>query len=506
MIKLIKKIFHLSKTLIMNYYKILKNYYKILRKKIKYKYFLLNYYLDYLIIIILYWLNKYLYKYLFNNKHYIIQDKFLKFYNFLDFIYPDIIEDYNDIKYTIKRLKLVYYNRGLIKHLIYLFFFLAGVIPFIYFIIFLFFAIKYIFKYMFLILDYYVYFDYKHLIYFYYYVYYRFKILDFFEDFIDLIYKIDTFLFRMNRIQTWKQKIIIYIENKKNEIIQKIVDWTDNFILVILPQKLIDWEYDFWYWVRTSIIYKNKISKYNYKIIRWMIRKEIKQIKKKIKRKLIKKIKRKLIKWIKRIKKKIRKIKWRIKWIFIVKPKNKLYKIYYKIYIKYMNFIRYYYQIKKIYRYYRYNIKLYRFKWSIRMLFNWWFWDYIFCFYLELWFHSTKSSLKYLVLYIWYNIWNIYYKWWKHRALKQKKINMFIDFQIEIIVRSSWFKLKIKFMRSLYILWYIIYIIFDIIKQPFRLFFYYFWDSILYRIWAYFIEKIYIYWHYYNKFIRKKKD
>jgi hypothetical protein len=279
----------------------------------------------------------------------------------------------------------------------------------------------------------------------------------------------------MNRIERYKQKLLIYIRNKKNEIIQRSVDWADNFILVILPQKLIDWEYDFWYGVRSIIIYRKKV----YKFFKWKYK--------------IRKIK--------------RKIKWIIKW-YINNNKKKIYKIFYKIKIKYINFIRNYFLLKKKYRYYRYNIKLYKFKWSVRMLFNWWFWDYIFCFYLELLFHSVKVSLKYCVLYVWYNLWNFRYNY-KHRfTLKKMQINIYIDFQIEEIVRRWYFSFKIKLRKKLlYIFIYILQYISPLIKYPFIALFYLFWDAIIYIKFTYIFEKIYIYLHYlYFNIIKKKKE
>jgi hypothetical protein len=452
--------------LIKKFYLICKNNYKFCKKKIKFIYLLMDYYLDYIIIIIYYLCKKILYK-LFNNKNNNIQYYSLLFYNYINFIKTDIKEDYRIILNNFKRLKLIFYNRSFIKHIIYIFLFLAGIIPIFYFFIFLFFLTKYIFKYMYLTLDFFLYYRYKQLIYYYYYNISKFYILFFFEESVNLIYRIDTFLFRMNRIERYKQKIIIYINNKKNEIIQKSVDWADNFILVILPQKLIDWEYDFWYGVRSSIIYRRRFKF--------------------------------------KIKKKIKKMKWIIKW-YIINNRKKIYKKIYNIKLKYYNFIRNYFLLKKKYRYYRYHIKLYRFKWSVRMLFNWWFWDYIFCFYLELLFCSIKVSLKYCVLYVWYNIWNFYYNY-KHRpTLKQMKINVFIDFEIENIVRKLYFSWKIKLRQKLYIFIYILQFLSPYVKYPFFVLFYWFWDAIIYIKFTYIFDKIYIYLHYlYFNIIKKKK-
>lgn len=324
---------------------------------------------------------------------------------------------------------------------------------------------------MYLTLDFFIYYKYTNLIYYYYYSLIKHFTSYFFEESVNIIYRLDTFLFRMNRIERYKQRLIIYITNKKNEIIQKSVDWADNFILVILPQKLIDWEYDFWYGVRSIIIYRKRVFKIKYKI--------------------------------RKIKKKI---KWIIKW-YINNNKKKINKKIYKIKLIYYYLIKNYYLLKKKYRYYRYHIKLYKFKWSVRMLFNWWFWDYIFCFYLELLFHSVKVSLKYCVLFVWYNIWNFYYNY-KHRpALKQMKINIFIDFEIEKIVRRWYFSLKIKLRKKLlYIFIYILQFFPSIIKYPFFVLFYYFWDAIIYINFTYIFDKIYIYLHYlYFNIIKKRK-
>jgi hypothetical protein len=218
MLKFIENIMNLIKKV----YLMCKNNYKKLKKKLKYKYLLMNYYLDYIIIIIIYLFNKIIYKYFLNNKY--IQYYFLLFYNYINFIKVDIKEDYKIIINNFIRIKLIFYNRSLIKHIIYIFFFLSGLIPVIYFFIFIFFSFKYIFKYMYLTLDFFIYYKYTDLIYYYYYNLIKYIIFYFFEESVNIIYKIDTFLFRMNRIERYKQKLLIYIRNKKNEIIQRSVD------------------------------------------------------------------------------------------------------------------------------------------------------------------------------------------------------------------------------------------------------------------------------------------
>jgi hypothetical protein len=89
--------------------------------------------------------------------------KFLNYFNiFLDYtneLYDEIYFDYFVLRDNLSKFIYNYKKLGLIKHLILIFLFFAGVVPLFIFIYFCFFFIKYMFKYIFVTLDFFVYYD-----------------------------------------------------------------------------------------------------------------------------------------------------------------------------------------------------------------------------------------------------------------------------------------------------------------------------------------------------------
>src|SRR6266478_2180357 len=79
--------------------------------------------------------------------------KFLNYFNiFLDYInelYDEIYFDYYVLRDNLYKFIYNYKKLGLIKHLILIFLFFAGIVPLFFFIYFCFFFLKYIFKYIF---------------------------------------------------------------------------------------------------------------------------------------------------------------------------------------------------------------------------------------------------------------------------------------------------------------------------------------------------------------------
>jgi hypothetical protein len=159
----------------------------------------------------LFFINKYVNKFIFFYKY----NKILSlFFEFIKMIFNEIKQDYNNLKKNIKKFRLFHRNMSIILLLFYLFFFFAGIIPFIYYILFLYFSLKYSIKYIFLCIDFYIYnfYEYKYneennLI---------IDIYNYIERNINIIFininkyyiNIDKFLFRMERKKKIKQKII----------------------------------------------------------------------------------------------------------------------------------------------------------------------------------------------------------------------------------------------------------------------------------------------------------
>jgi hypothetical protein len=159
----------------------------------------------------LFFINKYINKFMFFYQY----NKMLNlFFEFIKTIMHEIKQDYNNLKKNIKKFRLFHRNMSIIILLFYLFLFFAGIIPFIYYILFLYFSLKYSIKYIFLSIDFYIYNFYE----------YKYNeedniIIDIYnciEKNINMIFFyinkyyiiIDKFLFRMERKKKIKQKII----------------------------------------------------------------------------------------------------------------------------------------------------------------------------------------------------------------------------------------------------------------------------------------------------------
>jgi hypothetical protein len=351
----------------------------------------------------LFFINKYINKFMFFYQY----NKMLNlFFEFIKTIMHEIKQDYNNLKKNIKKFRLFHRNMSIIILLFYLFLFFAGIIPFIYYILFLYFSLKYSIKYIFLSIDFYIYNFYE----------YKYNeedniIIDIYnciEKNINMIFFyinkyyiiIDKFLFRMERKKKIKQKIIDFrfeIWEKYVELVQRYIDKFDNFILIRFPELWYDFEVYLSNLLIRTYIYKARL---------------IKKIKRKrnrlfkIKRKLIKKI-RYISNFYYIIKKKIRINLYKISFFFYkikIYKKDKIDFLFFSWKMKIKNNIISPYIKFKYLLIHKYNIIITRFwhhvinfLWFIFMIKDWWFWDYIFILYLFILDLHIKAVKRFLI-------------------------------------------------------------------------------------------------------------
>ena len=385
---------------------------------LKYKWWILNFNIDIILLKIKYLLltNKWIYKILYfskTNKTYILIVYNIKFILLLlKTLYKIIKKDYKLLKSNYKKFKLYHRNMFLLIPF-YIFFFLAGLIPLIYLIILIYFIIKYSFKYIFICLElyfYYYYFDSideksKINVFAITYKYNKTNILYIFVLVKTFIFKIDKFLFRMERKEKLKRKILllrISIWNKYVQIAQRYIDKFDDFILLKFPELWYEWEVFLFNSITKMYIYKARTKRIilswytEIKFWIWFIKKKIRKFKR-FKKKIIKKT-------IPRYKKFL-KLNWKLKSLRCKRI------IRFTIYYSKFNLRKY--VIKKIYfpllllkdyfnnaSYKRKFLKI-RIKKKIRWLFHGfshpYFWDYIYIlFFPWFWYYGIRSYLYYI--------------------------------------------------------------------------------------------------------------
>jgi hypothetical protein len=380
----------------------------------------------------LFFINKYVNKFIFFYKY----NKILSlFFEFIKMIFNEIKQDYNNLKKNIKKFRLFHRNMSIILLLFYLFFFFAGIIPFIYYILFLYFSLKYSIKYIFLCIDFYIYnfYEYKYneennLI---------IDIYNYIERNINIIFininkyyiNIDKFLFRMERKKKIKQKIIdIRFEIWENyvDLVQKYIDKFDNFILIRFPELWYDFEVYLSNLLIRSYIYKARFIK---KIKR--MKRKLRKIKRKFwktKRKLIEKI-RHIFDFYYIIKIKIRNKSYKISFLFYkikIYNKDKIVFSFYSWKRKIINnivspYIKFKYLLINKYltiiaKFWYHVINCLWFKFMIKDI---WFWDYIkelYLFIIDLHIRAVKRFLfpKYplfIILYTLYTYSSIIKMW-----------------------------------------------------------------------------------------------
>lgn len=401
----------------------MKNILKIIYIKIKskwlilkYKWWILNFNIDIILLKIKYVLltNKWIYKIFYfckTNKTYILIVYNIKFiFLLLKTIYKIIKKDYKLLKSNYKKFKLFHRNMVLLMPF-YIFFFLAGLIPLIYLIAIIYFIIKYSFKYIFICLELYLYYYYfdsideksKINVFAITYKYNKTNILYIYVLIKTFIFKVDKFLFRMERKEKLKGKILllrIKIWNKYALIAQRYLDKFDNFILIRFPELWLQWEIFLFDSIQKMYIYKARTKR----IIKSWYREISLQL-------FLIKLK------IKKIKKNLRRIPRYIRLFRLDWKKKSLYnKITWRYTISYYKFNLRKYKIKKIYfpllllkdylnnTYYKIRFLKIWIKKKIRWIFHGlthpFFWDYIYWFNSRMIYYDVRSYI--------YNIFPVY--------------------------------------------------------------------------------------------------
>jgi hypothetical protein len=380
----------------------------------------------------LFFVNKYVNKFMFFYKY----NKILTlFFEFIKMIINEIKQDYNNLKKNIKKFRLFHRNMSIILLLFYLFFFFAGIIPFIYYILFLYFSLKYSIKYIFLCINFYIYNFYE----------YKYNeesnlIIDIYnciEINVNIIFininkyyiHIDKFLFRMERRKKIKQRIIDFrfeIWENYVDLVQKYIDKFDNFVLIRFPELWYDFEVYLSNLLIRSYIYKARFIK-KIKRLKRKLRKTKRKLRK-TKSKLIEKI-RHIFDFYYIIKIKIRKKFYKISFLFY---KIKIYKED-KIVFSFFNwkrkiinnlvspYIKFKYLLINKYliiiaKFWHHVINYLWFKFMIKDL---WFWDYIkdlYLFIIDLHIRAVKKFLfprypLFVILYTLYNYSSIIKMW-----------------------------------------------------------------------------------------------
>lgn len=202
----------------------------------------------------------------------------IKSWNYLQYIYEELDNDFYLTKRNFRNFRNTYKSLSILKHILIIFFFFAGIIPIIIFLFFSFFFIKYIIKYIFLTINFFFFNEKeieeeKHF-------YFRIQnnIWYIFELIPLSFKKIYKFIFKSNWTLYFINKIINYLFKKLKKIKNYFINKFDYFILIYLPRKYNELEQINWQdnlhniYVNFMILYY-KLRKKIFKVLPWKLKK-----------------------------------------------------------------------------------------------------------------------------------------------------------------------------------------------------------------------------------------
>ena len=246
------------------------------------------------------------YEQLLNNNFLEFMLKIFIFIDYVEHIIYYIRRDMSNLILYIKEKKKMYYNFGFIRHVLFIFFLIMGFIPFIMVLHVIFYFTKHLFKYILFTIDFF--FNVENNKYF---EQFSKIIIIIFEDMPNYVKLFYRFLFKKKWVSIFKKYMKNYFINKKNNILKKIFKSIDHFFLIYAPRKFIE--------------IQDKLIDWYYLTMIFYIRK-----KKKI---------RKFIYFLKH-----KQVRARYKWRFLLKKKNRPYKI---VYYKYKQILFFLIWLKK---------------------------------------------------------------------------------------------------------------------------------------------------------------